>query len=98
MRSAPASPPIAGGLLATNYPFHPFVGLEYVIVMYAGVVLGGMGSIIGAFWGGMTIGLVQQMSTLVLPTQLQNAAIFVVFLLIIFLRPQGFFGRMVERT
>ena len=89
---------IAGGLLATNYPFHPFVGLEYVIVMYAGVVLGGMGSIIGAFWGGMTIGLVQQMSTLVLPTQLQNAAIFVVFLLIIFFRPQGFFGRMVERT
>jgi branched-chain amino acid transport system permease protein len=89
---------IAGGLLATNYPFHPFVGLEYVIVMYAGVVLGGMGSIIGAFWGGMTIGLVQQMSTIVLPTQLQNAAIFVVFLLIIFLRPQGFFGRMVERT
>jgi branched-chain amino acid transport system permease protein len=62
------------------------------------VVLGGMGSIIGAFWGGMTIGLVQQMSTLVLPTQLQNAAIFVVFLLIIFFRPQGFFGRMVERT
>ncbi len=89
---------IAGGLLATNYPFHPFVGLEYVIVMYAGVVLGGMGSIIGAFWGGMTIGLVQQMSTLILPTQLQNAAIFAVFLLIIFFRPQGFFGRMVERT
>ncbi|BBK34043.1 amino acid/amide ABC transporter membrane protein 1 (HAAT family) [Stella humosa] len=89
---------IAGGLLATNYPFHPYIGLEYVIVMYAGVVLGGMGSIIGAFWGGMTIGLVQQLSTLVLPTQLQNAAIFVVFLLIVFLRPQGFFGRVVERT
>jgi branched-chain amino acid transport system permease protein len=89
---------IAGGLLATNYPFHPFVGVDYVIVMYAGVVLGGMGSITGAFWGGMTIGLVQQMSTIVLPTQLQNAAIFVVFLLIIFFRPQGFFGRMVERT
>jgi branched-chain amino acid transport system permease protein len=46
----------------------------------------------------MTIGLVQQMSTLILPTQLQNAAIFAVFLLIIFFRPQGFFGRMVERT
>jgi len=89
---------VAGGLLAPNYPFHPFVGLEYVIIMYAGVVLGGLGSIIGAFWGGMTIGLVQQLSTLVLPTQLQNSAIFVVFLLIIFLRPQGFFGRVVERT
>jgi branched-chain amino acid transport system permease protein len=89
---------LAGGLLATNYPFHPFVGLEFVIVMYAGVVLGGMGSILGAFWGGMTIGLVQQLSTLVLPTQLQNTAIFVCFLLIVILRPQGLFGRVVERT
>lgn len=89
---------VAGGLLATNYPFHPFVGLEYVIIMYAGVVLGGIGSIIGAFWGGMTIGLVQQLSTLVLPTQLQNATIFVIFLLIVVLRPQGFFGRAVERA
>jgi branched-chain amino acid transport system permease protein len=89
---------VAGGLLATYYPFHPFVGLEYVIIMYAGVVLGGLGSIIGPFWGGMTIGLVQQLSTLVLPNQLQNTAIFVVFLLIVFFMPQGFFGRSVERT
>jgi branched-chain amino acid transport system permease protein len=89
---------VAGGLLAPNYPFHPFVGLEYVIIMYAGVVLGGLGSVIGPFWGGMTIGVVQQLSALALPTQLQNSAIFVVFLLIIFLRPQGFFGRAVERT
>ncbi|MCC7275575.1 MAG: branched-chain amino acid ABC transporter permease [Alphaproteobacteria bacterium] len=89
---------VAGGLLALNYPFQPHIGLEYVIVMYAGVVLGGMGSIVGAFWGGMTIGLVQQLSILVLPTQLQNAAIFVVFLLIVFLRPQGLFGRLTERT
>ena len=48
--------------------------------------------------GGMTIGLVQQLSTLVLPTQLQNTAIFVVFLGLVFLRPQGFFGRLAERT
>jgi branched-chain amino acid transport system permease protein len=89
---------VAGALLATTYPFHPYVGLEYVIIMYAGVVLGGLGSIYGAFWGGMTIGLVQQLSTLVLPTQLQNTAIFVAFLLIVFLLPQGFFGRVVERT
>ena len=66
--------------------------------MYAGVVLGGLGSILGAFWGGLVIGVVQQMSTLILPYQLQNTAIFVVFLLIIFLRPQGMFGRLSERT
>jgi branched-chain amino acid transport system permease protein len=89
---------IAGGLVATYYPFQPYVGLEFVIIMYAGVVLGGMGSILGAFWGGMTIGLVQQLSTLVLSVQLQNAAIFVVFLAVVLLRPEGFFGRSAERT
>ena len=66
--------------------------------MYAGVVLGGMGSIIGAFWGGMTIGLVQQLSTLVLPIQLQNAAIFVVFLLIVLLRRRACSAAASERT
>jgi branched-chain amino acid transport system permease protein len=89
---------IAGGLVATYYPFQPYIGIEFVIVMYAGVVLGGMGSVGGAFWGGLAIGLVQQLSTLVLPQQLQNAAIFVAFLLIILLRPQGLFGRNVERV
>lgn len=89
---------IAGGLLAGSQSFQPYVGFDFVIVMYAGVVLGGLGSILGAFWGGLLIGIIQQMSTLVLPYQLQNTAIFVVFLLIIFLRPQGLFGRLSERT
>ncbi len=89
---------VAGGLVATYYPFQPYIGVEFVIVMYSGVVLGGMGSVGGAFWGGLTIGLVQQLSTLVLPQQLQNAAIFVAFLLIVLLRPQGLFGRNVERV
>lgn len=89
---------VAGALIAMYYPFQPYVGIEFVIVMYAGVVLGGLGSIVGAFWGGMIIGLVQQLSTLVLPIQLQNTAIFVVFLLIVFLRPQGLFGTNVQRA
>jgi branched-chain amino acid transport system permease protein len=89
---------IAGGLVATYHPFQPYIGFEFVIIMYAGVVMGGMGSILGAFWGGLTIGLVQQLSTLVLPLQLQNAAIFVIFLLVVMLRPQGLFGRATERV
>jgi branched-chain amino acid transport system permease protein len=89
---------MAGGLVATYYPFQPYVGLEFVIIMYAGVVLGGMGSILGAFWGGMTIGLVQQLSSLAMSVQLQNVAIFVVFLLIVLLRPQGLYGRSADRT
>ena len=89
---------IGGGLLASGSPFQPYVGLEYVIVMYAGVVLGGLGNVSGAFFGGLTIGLVQQLSTLFLPTQLQNTAIFVVFLVIVLLRPQGLFGSATRRT
>ena len=89
---------VAGGLVATYLPFQPYTGVEFVMVMYAGVVLGGMGSVGGAFVGGLVIGLVQQLSTLVLPQQLQNAAVFVVFLLVILIRPQGLFGRSVERV
>jgi branched-chain amino acid transport system permease protein len=89
---------VAGGLVAGLQSFQPYTGFDFVIVMYAGVVLGGLGSILGAFWGGLLIGIVQQMSTLIPPYQLQNTAIFVVFLLVIFLRPQGMFGRLSERT
>jgi branched-chain amino acid transport system permease protein len=89
---------IAGGLLATYLPFQPYVGTDFVTVMYAGVVLGGLGSIAGSFFGGLVIGLVQQLSGLVLPAQLQNAAIFVIFLLVVLLRPQGLLGKSVERT
>jgi branched-chain amino acid transport system permease protein len=89
---------IAGGLIATYYPFQPYIGGEFIIIMYTGVLLGGMGSVSGAFLGGITIGLVQQLSTLVLPNQLQNAAIFVAFLIILVVRPQGLFGRNVERV
>lgn len=89
---------LAGGLIAMYYPFHPYIGFEFVIIMYAGVVLGGMGSMLGAFWGGFTMGLVQQLSTYFLPFQLQNATIFLLFLAVVLLRPQGLFGRSAERT
>jgi branched-chain amino acid transport system permease protein len=89
---------VAGGLMASTQSFQPYIGFDFVVVMFAGVILGGMGSILGAFWGGLVIGLVQQMSTLVLPYQLQNTAIFVVFLLIIFFWPRGMFGRSWERA
>jgi branched-chain amino acid transport system permease protein len=89
---------LAGGLMASFFPFQPYVGGEFIIIMYAGVVLGGMGSVLGAFWGGLIIGLIQQMSTLVLPQQLQNATIFIVFLLILLFRPNGLLGRSTERA
>jgi branched-chain amino acid transport system permease protein len=89
---------VAGVMVATYYPFQPYVGLDFVIIMYAGVVLGGMGSVMGSFWGGLIIGLVQQLSSLALPLQLQATTVFVVFLAILLIRPRGLFGRAVDRA
>jgi branched-chain amino acid transport system permease protein len=83
----------AGGLLATYYPIEPTVAVNFIVLMFVSVVLGGLGSIPGAFVGGIIIGLVQSLTLLVLPFQLQNAGVFIAFLLVLYLRPQGLFGR-----
>jgi branched-chain amino acid transport system permease protein len=83
----------AGGLLATYHPIEPTVAVNFIVLMFVAVVLGGLGSIPGAFVGGLVIGLVQAVTLLVLPLQLQNTGVFVAFLLVLYLRPQGLFGR-----
>ncbi len=83
----------AGGLLATYHPIEPTVGVNFIVLMFVAVVLGGLGSIPGAFVGGLVIGLVQAVTLLVLPLQLQNAGVFIAFLAVLYLRPQGLFGR-----
>ena len=82
----------AGGLLATYYPIEPNVAVNFIVLMFVAVVLGGLGSIPGAFVGGILIGLVQSLTLLVLPLQLQNVGVFVAFLVVLYVRPQGLFG------
>lgn len=57
------------------------------------VVLGGMGNIVGALVGGLLIGLVEQLTTIYLDGQSSLLGVFVVFVVVLFLRPQGLFGR-----
>jgi branched-chain amino acid transport system permease protein len=58
-----------------------------------------MGSMLGAFWGGVSHGDRCNNSLLTfLPFQLQNATIFVLFLVVVLMRPQGLFGKNVERA
>src|SRR5437763_11705847 len=83
----------AGGLLATYHPIEPTVAVNFIVLMFVAVVLGGLGSVPGAFAGGSLIGLVQSLTLLVLPFQLQNVGVFVAFLLVLYLRPQGLFGQ-----
>jgi branched-chain amino acid transport system permease protein len=84
----------AGGcLMATYRPFHPFFGETIVIILFSSVILGGMTSITGAVLGGLIIGLVQQLSFLVVPIGLQNVAVFSILVLCLYLRPEGILGK-----
>jgi branched-chain amino acid transport system permease protein len=87
---------VGGGLLAGFYPIQPFVSFDFIILMFAAVVLGGLGSVPGACLGGLIIGVVQGLGQLVLPLQLQSLTVFVIFLLVLFVRPQGIFGQKVR--
>jgi branched-chain amino acid transport system permease protein len=82
-----------GCLMATYRPFNPFYGETIIIILFTAVVLGGLGSIEGALIGGLIIGVIQQLSTLFLPTSLQNVAVFFIFVLFLYLRPQGLLGK-----
>jgi len=84
----------AGGcLMATYRPFHPFFGETIIIILFASVVLGGMTSIAGALIGGLIIGLIQQLCTLLVPVALQNVAVFAIFVLCLYIRPYGILGK-----
>jgi branched-chain amino acid transport system permease protein len=84
----------AGGcLMATYRPFNPFYGDVIMPILFASVVLGGMGSITGAFIGSLIISIIRQVSTLIVSTSLQDVAVFVVFVLFLYLRPHGLLGK-----
>lgn len=84
---------VAGGLMVPNQLADPFSGTHWVLVSFVVVVLGGFGSVPGALVGGLIIGVVQSLTAVYLGTQWQQASIFVIFVLMLLLRPQGLFGR-----
>jgi branched-chain amino acid transport system permease protein len=83
---------VAGTLLATFHAAAPAIGNDFIVIMFLAVVLGGLGSVPGATFGAFIVGLVQSLSGVFLPLQLQNVTLFVVFVVILLVRPQGLFG------
>ena len=57
--------------------------------MFTVVVLGGLGNVLGAVVGGVTVGIIQSLSGLFLPIQLQNIVLFIIFILTLAFRPEG---------
>jgi branched-chain amino acid transport system permease protein len=83
---------VAACLLLPTFYVNPRVGNAFVLVAFTIVVLGGMGSIPGALIGGLFIGVVESLSGLLMGESLGQLGIFVIFILVLLLRPTGLFG------
>jgi len=82
----------AGVLAAPLYPVSPTMGSSLLIVVFAVVVIGGMGSILGAILTGLGMGLVEGLTKVYYP-EAANTVIFVVMIMVLMLRPAGLFGK-----
>lgn len=78
-----------GAVILPYITVSPGVGGQFVVLMFTVVVLGGLGDVGGAVVGGIAVGVVQSLSSLVFPIQLQNLVLFLVFLGVLAFRPQG---------
>ena len=84
---------VAGLLLTPIYDIKPTAGAIFKSTALMIVVLGGVGSIKGAFICGMFVGLVEQLVATFISPDLGPAAVFVFFLLVVYFKPQGLFGK-----
>jgi branched-chain amino acid transport system permease protein len=84
---------IAGALLLPALYLFPSVGEDYTLKAFVIVVLGGMGSIEGAAIGGLVLGVAESLTSLYLGNEWALAVDFVLFLLVLSLKPSGIFGR-----
>jgi branched-chain amino acid transport system permease protein len=85
----------AACLLLPSYYATPQIGQAFVLIAFTIVVLGGMGSFVGALVGSLIIGVTQSLSGLFLGESLGQIAIFVIFIGILLFRPTGLFGQRV---
>ena len=84
---------VAGALLLPFTYVFPTVGGIYTLLAFVVVVLGGMGNMAGAFLGGLFIGLIESFSGVYISPALKEAVYFIIFILILLVRPQGLFGK-----
>jgi branched-chain amino acid transport system permease protein len=84
---------IAGAILVNFFATYPQVGLQFTVLAYAIVALGGFGSILGTLLAALVVGVIQSVTVVYLPPAFKDAFVFASYLLIGLFRPQGLFGR-----
>jgi len=84
---------IAGALLAPTYYIFPDVGAPFTLKAFVVVVLGGMGSVVGATLGGVIIGVTESLGGAFVAGGLKDLLVYVLFLLILLFKPAGLLGK-----
>lgn len=82
----------AGVLAAPIYQVHPLMGFHMIIIVFAVVVVGGLGSMMGAVVTGLLLGIVEGFTRVFYP-EASATVIFIIMAIVLLLRPQGLFGR-----
>ena len=83
---------LAGVMAAPIYNVSPQMGADLIIVVFAVVVIGGMGSIMGAIVTGFGLGVIEGLTKVFFP-EASNTVIFVIMAIVLLIRPAGLFGR-----
>jgi branched-chain amino acid transport system permease protein len=86
----------AGSLLAPTYEIFPTIGSTFILLMFLVVVIGGLGDVRGAYLGGLILGLVVTVSNLFVTADLGQVILFIFFVLVLILRPNGLLGKMIK--
>jgi len=83
---------LAGVMAAPIYNVSPQMGSDLIIVVFAVVVIGGMGSILGAIITGFALGVIEGLTKVFFP-EASSTVIFVIMAIVLLIRPAGLFGR-----
>jgi neutral amino acid transport system permease protein len=84
---------LAGVMAGSTQTVYPELGFELLLPIFAAVILGGIGDAFGALAAGIVLGVVIELSTLVVDPQWKLVVGFVVLILVLVIRPQGIFGK-----
>ncbi len=84
---------VAGALLMMFFPVTPTTGSIFSVTAFVVVVIGTMGNFIGAFVGGLIIGVAETYGSFILGGDIKQVVSMVIFILVLLLRPQGLFGK-----
>jgi branched-chain amino acid transport system permease protein len=89
---------VAGILVSFDTDLTPTMGFRVLLMAVVSAIVGGVGSMPGAILGGLFVGMAQHIGVWTFPTQWQDAIVFVILILFLLLRPQGFLGRPLRST